>query len=104
MSERDDNKGIHKIDGVHWVTRTIPVADGVLTLTGLSVRAVREALSKMDQDSILVYMFEGQTQLHIGPVAGVAGLSDNGSDVTALFGPEAIDVMKQAVGELGGGG
>jgi hypothetical protein len=90
------------IDGVNWVTKTIPTGGGPVTLSGLSVRSIRKALEGVDDDALVIYMFEITPEikqqvadgvpLMIGPIAMLAP----SADVVALCGPEGVRGLKNA--------
>ena len=95
----NEDTNINHIDGVNYVRRTIPTADGPTELEGLTVRALIKTLQQLDQDAIIAYMAE-QTEesrkkdLIIGVIAGALGDSPLG--VAFLVGPESINAMKNA--------
>ena len=86
-----------KIDGVNWVSRKIPTANGTIDVEGLTVRALIKALQQCDPDDIVMYMAEmtpetRQCELLIGVIAGTVTTE---SQAVALVGPEAVRALKE---------
>lgn len=82
---------ITKIDGVNYARKMLPVEGGSIQVEGITVRALRKALERADQDAIVIYVYEDGEKALIGIIAG-AGLSD---DFVSLFGPEAVPAIKK---------
>lgn len=88
-----------KIDGVNYVRKSIPNANGTLELEGLTVRALIKALQKCDPDDLVCYMAEMTEELKasemlLGATAGV--LSESSYGVSFIVGPESVAALKTA--------
>jgi hypothetical protein len=81
-----------KIDGVNYVSRPVPSANGVVDVPGITVRALRRALESADPDAMVTYVFEQGEVVNFGVIAGAA----IGNDLVALIGPEVATGLKEA--------
>jgi hypothetical protein len=93
------------IDGVNYVRRELPTADGVKHLEGITVRALLKILHEADPDAMVLYMAEGAPlgvaqDLIFGCIGGAA--TTGGPAMVVLVGPEAAGALKAfAMEELG---
>lgn len=88
---------ITRVDGVNYVSREIPTADGKIRVEGLTVRALIKALQQADPDDLVCYMAEVTPEMRkmnllIGCTGGVMTGSPYG--VTFIVGPEAVNLVK----------
>ncbi len=77
-----------------FVTKDIPTAEGVVPLTGLTVRALRRALEDCGPDDLVILMDADDAGVSRGfvPVGGVA--SDSPHAITVLLSEQAATAMK----------